>query len=135
MEMVNGPEVLKNKWIASIILVVFGIYMAWGGNWLIIWPAFSGMNQMLASIALMTASLWVAKVQNPHGSWKWAVIIPALFLWITVTAALVWFLIVIKPGFWVSLITVIGLLLNIMLVIDWYAAWKKPAEEYAALAS
>ena len=134
MEMVNAPDVLKNKWVASLILVVFGIYLAWGGNWLIIWPAFSGMNQMLASIALMTASLWVAKVQNPHGSWKWAVIIPALFLWITVTAALVWFLVVIKPGIWVSIITIIGLLLNVMLVIDWYAAWKKPAEEYAAMA-
>ena len=135
MEMVKAPEILKNKWVASIILVIFGTYMAWGGNWLIIWPAFSGMNQMLASIALMTASLWVAKVQNPEGAWKWAVIIPALFLWITVTAALIWFLIVIKPGFWVSVITIIGLLLNIMLVIDWYAAWKKPAEEYAAMAS
>ncbi|WP_456422523.1 carbon starvation CstA family protein [Thermococcus sp.] len=135
MDMVSAPEVLKNKWVASIILVVFGMYMAWGGNWLIIWPAFSGMNQMLASIALMTASLWVAKVQNPEGAWKWAVIIPALFLWITVTAALVWFLVVIKPGFWVSLITVVGLLLNIMLVIDWYGAWKKPAEEYAAMTS
>ncbi len=132
MEIVNGPEILKNKWIASIILVVFGIYMAWGGSFLILWPAFSGMNQMLASIALMTASLWVAKVQNPAGAWKWAVVIPALFLWITVTAALAWFLVVIRPGFWVSLITIIGLLLNIMLVIDWYAAWKKPTEEYAA---
>ncbi len=132
MEMASAPEILKNKWIASIILVFFGIYMAWGGNWLIIWPAFSGMNQMLASIALMTASLWVAKVQNPHGAWKWAVIIPALFLWITVTSALIWFLIVIKPGIWVSVITIIGLLLNIMLVIDWYAAWRRPAEEYAA---
>ncbi|GAB6101711.1 carbon starvation protein A [Thermococcus atlanticus] len=132
IEMISGPDVLKNKWIASIILVVFGIYMAWGGNWLIIWPAFSGMNQMLASIALMTASLWVAKVQRPAGAWKWAVVIPALFLWITVTAALVWFLVVIRPGFWVSLITIVGLLLNLLLVFDWYAAWKKPAEEYAA---
>ncbi|ASA77696.1 carbon starvation protein A [Thermococcus sp. 5-4] len=132
MEMVHGPEMLKNKWIASIILVAFGIYMAWGGSWLIIWPAFSGMNQMLASIAMMTASLWVAKVQRPAGAWKWAVVIPALFLWITVTAALVWFLVVIRPGFWVSLITVVGLLLNLLLVFDWYAAWKRPAAEYAA---
>ncbi len=135
MDMVNGPSILKNKWIASIILVAFGIYMAWGGSFLILWPAFSGMNQMLASIALMTASLWVAKVQNPHGSWKWAVIIPALFLWITVTAALLWFLVVVKPGIWVSVITIVGLLLNIMLVIDWYAAWKKPSEEYTAMAT
>ncbi|WP_297536339.1 carbon starvation protein A [Thermococcus sp.] len=142
MEMAKAPEVLKNKWLASIILVVFGMALAWGGSWLVIWPAFSGMNQMLASIALMTASLWVAKVQNPHGNWKWAVIIPALFLWITVTLALLWFLVVVIPGisslltkYSVGLITIIGLLLNIMLVIDWYHAWKKPSEEYAAMAS
>jgi len=135
MGMINAPEILKNKWLASIIIVAFGIYMAWGGSWLIIWPAFSGMNQMLASIALMTASLWVAKVQSPYSKWKWAVVIPALFLWITVTAALIWFLVVVKPGFWVSLITIVGLLLNLMLVLDWYSAWKKPAEEYAAMAA
>lgn len=131
IEMVNGPEILKNKWIASFILTIFGIYLAWGGNWLIIWPAFSGMNQMLASIAMMTASLWVAKIQRPEGAWKWAVLIPAIFLWITVTTALAWFLVVIKPGLWVSLITVVGLILNVLLVFDWYAAWKKPTEEYA----
>ena len=132
MDIIHGPEILKNKWIASIILVIFGIYMALSKSWIIIWPAFSGMNQMLASIAMMTASLWVAKVQRPEGAWKWAVIIPALFLWITVTVALIWFLIVVKPGIWVRIITVIGLLLNLLLVIDWYAAWKRPAEEYAA---
>jgi len=134
IEIAHGPSILKNKWVASLILVFFGIYMAWGGSFLILWPAFSGMNQMLASIALMTASLWVAKVQNPHGAWKWAVILPALFLWITVTAALIWFLLVIKPDIWVSIITIVGLILNVMLVIDWYTAWKKPAEEYAAAA-
>ncbi|WP_297534942.1 carbon starvation protein A [Thermococcus sp.] len=142
MEMAKAPEFLKNKWLASSVVVVFGVALAWGGSFLVLWPAFSGMNQMLASIALMTASLWVAKVQNPHGNWKWAVIIPALFLWITVTLALLWFLVVVIPGisnlltkYSVGLITIIGLLLNIMLVIDWYHAWKKPSEEYAAMAS
>jgi len=141
IEMIHGPEFLKNKWIASFILVLFGMALAWGGSWLVLWPAFSGMNQMLASIALMTASLWVAKVQNPHGNWKWAVIIPALFLWITVTAALVWFLVVVVPGisspltkYSVGLITLVGLLLNFMLVVEWYRAWRRPAEEYAAMA-
>ncbi|RLF89520.1 carbon starvation protein A, partial [Thermococci archaeon] len=133
IEMIKGPEILKNKWIASAILVVFGIGLAWVGKWLVIWPAFSGMNQMLASIAMMTASLWVAKIQRPAGGWKWAVVIPALFLWVTVTAALAWFLIYVgKENIWVSLITIIGLALNFLLVIDWYHAWKKPAEEYQA---
>ncbi|AEC52400.1 carbon starvation protein a [Pyrococcus sp. NA2] len=133
IEMVKGPEILRNKWIASFILVALGIALAWKGSWLIIWPAFSGMNQMLASIAMMTASIWVAKIQRPGGLWKWAVLIPALFLWVTVTAALLWFLIYVgRANVWVSIITIIGLALNFLLVIDWYRAWKKPAEEYQA---
>ncbi|MFA4640148.1 carbon starvation CstA family protein [Pyrococcus kukulkanii] len=136
IEMVKGPEILKNKWVASFVLVFLGIYLAWIGKWLVIWPAFSGMNQMLASIAMMTASLWVAKIQRPAGAWKWAVLIPALFLWVTVTAALIWFLIYVgKANIWVSIITIVGLALNFLLVIDWYHAWKKPAEEYQAAAA
>ncbi|AFK22430.1 carbon starvation protein A [Pyrococcus sp. ST04] len=133
IEMVNGPKLLKNKWVASFIIVVLGIALAWKGKWLVIWPAFSGMNQMLASIAMMTASLWVAKIQRPAGAWKWAVLIPALFLWVTVTSALIWFLVYVgKSNAWVSLITIVGLALNFLLVIDWYNAWKKPVEEYEA---
>ncbi|ALM74314.1 carbon starvation CstA family protein [Thermococcus barophilus] len=132
MDMVHGPEILKNRWIASIILAVLGIAFAWKGAWLIIWPAFSGMNQMLASIALMTAALWVAKVQSPEGAWKYAVLVPALFLWITVTAALIWFLVVVKPTAPIAFITLVGLALNVLLAIDFWAAWKKPSEAYAS---
>ncbi|WP_297071747.1 carbon starvation protein A [Thermococcus sp.] len=127
---------ITNKWIASIILAVFGVALAWGNQWLILWPAFSGMNQMLASIALMTVALWVSKVQRA-GKWKWAVVVPALFLWITVTLALIWFLIVVVPGissaltkYSVGFITLVGLALNFMLAWEFWLAWKKPEEEY-----
>ncbi len=129
---------ITNKWIASIILAVFGVALAWGNQWLILWPAFSGMNQMLASIALMTVALWTSKVQRA-GKWKWAVVVPALFLWITVTLALIWFLIVVVPGissaltkYSVGAITLIGLLLNFLLAGEFWAAWKRPEEEYEA---
>ena len=131
-------KLLANKWLASVVLAGLGVLLAWGNDWLVLWPAFSGMNQMLASIALMTAALWVTKVQRA-GNWSWAVLIPALFLWITVTLALLWFLVVVVPGigavttkYAVAIITLTGLLLNFLLAIDFWAAWKKPAEEYAA---
>ena len=131
-------KILSNKWLASFVLALLGMWLAWGNQWLILWPAFSGMNQMLASIALMTAALWVTKVQRA-GKWSWAVLIPALFLWITVTLALLWFLIVVVPGigkvgtrYAVGFITLVGILLNFLLVFDFWNAWKKPAEEYAA---
>ncbi|WP_297556198.1 carbon starvation protein A [Thermococcus sp.] len=131
-------KTLVNKWLASIVLAGLGVWLAWGNQWLILWPSFSGMNQMLASIALMTAALWVTKVQQA-GKWSWAVLIPALFLWITVTLALLWFLVVVVPGigavgtrYAVGFITLVGLLLNFLLVIDFWNAWKRPAEEYEA---
>jgi carbon starvation protein len=135
-------KILANKWLASIVIASLGVALAWGNQWLILWPAFSGMNQMLASIALMTAALWVAKIQRPAGGWKWAVLIPALFLWITVTLALAWFLVVVVPGistpltrYTVGLITLIGLLLNLLLAWDFWIAWKRPQEEYEAAAA
>ena len=96
------------------------------------------MNQLLASIAMMTAALWAAKVQKA-GKWSWAVLIPALFLWITVTAALVWYIVTV-PLSGSTLIAVkgsllVGLILNFLLAWDFYLAWKKPEEEYAAAAA
>ena len=122
-------KTITNRWIASIILAGLGVYLAWGGSWLIIWPAFSGMNQLLASIAMMTSALWVYKIQKA-GAWSYAVVIPALFLWITVTLALIWFLAVVKPTLPIATITAIGILLNFLLAYDFYLAWKRPTEEY-----
>ena len=104
--------------------------MALARSWLIIWPAFSGMNQLLASIALMTSALWVAKVARPSGGWRLAVLIPAIFLWITVTTAIIWFLAVVKPSIEVSIILAVSLILNFMLFADFVSAYRRPSESY-----
>ncbi|HID66678.1 MAG TPA: hypothetical protein EYP32_07905, partial [Aquificaceae bacterium] len=57
----NLYNILTNRWIASIIVVVLGMALAATKQFLIIWPAFAGMNQLLSSLALMTVSVWVAK--------------------------------------------------------------------------
>jgi len=124
-------SILSNRWFASFIPAAIGAWMALKKSWLIIWPAFSGMNQLLASIALMTAALWVIKIAKPSGAWRYAVLIPALFLWITVTTAIVWFLVVIKPSIEVATILGVSLVLNFMLFLDFVSAYKKPATDYA----
>ncbi len=132
---------VTNKWFASFIISAFGVYLAWNASYKVLWPAFAGMNQMLASIAMMTAALWVAKIQRA-GNWTYAVLIPALFLWITVTAALLWYLVVVVPHMThvgtmiaVGLITVIGLILNFVLAYEFYVSWKKPSEEFGVAPS
>ncbi|NJE07374.1 carbon starvation protein A [Thermococcus sp. M39] len=127
-------KTITNKWIASFIIASLGVYLAWGAGYKVLWPAFAGMNQLLASIAMMTAALWAYKIQKA-GKWSYAVLIPALFLWITVTAGIIWYIIYV-PLSGVTLIgakgsLLVGLILNFLLAYDFYIAWTKPEAEYA----
>jgi len=126
---------LTNRWIASIIPAAIGIYLAWSGHWLIIWGAFGAANQLIASIALMTGASWVyVKMKSKFHS---VAVIPAWLLWITVTAAILWFLVVVMPGniaakpvpgWTVSVILVIMLIMNVIFIID-FSRMSKQAKK------
>ncbi len=127
----NLYNVLANKWVASAILALLGIALAWSGSFLVLWPAFAGMNQLLSSLALMTLSVWVAKVQKAPTGGKILVVAPAVFMWITVTSALLWYEAVVVPA-WIGIggakaltagvvgfITAVGVALNLYLFVLW----------------
>jgi len=127
-------DLFTNKWVASIIPAALGIGLAWTGEWKVIWPAFGAANQMLASIALMTVSAWVMRIQKKPA---WPVLIPTMFLWITVTLAMIWYVIKIIPVFMakdpvqayiLGAMMVIMLLLNFMLVFDFFKPDKSIVE-------
>jgi len=133
-------NVLTNKWVASIIAVILGMALAATKQFLIIWPAFAGMNQLLSSLALMTVSVWVAKYVQTTKFGKTLVVAPAIFMWVTVTIALIWYEVAIVPvflakggtlavtGVAVATITAIGLILNLLLFALWIREMraKKP---------
>ncbi len=119
---------LENKWIASFVVSLGGLFLAFGALWKVLWPSFGGANQLLASIALFTVSAWVLK-ELRHARWfhRLAVLGPALFLWVTITAALLWYLAVplrallsTRPAQGVLLIVIVlvELLLNLVLFAD-----------------
>jgi carbon starvation protein len=85
----------SNKWTASLIIAIIGIGLAWTGNYTVLWPAFSGANQLIASIVMLTAAMWVKKKLNEK--YTNVVLIPAFLLWATVTAGLIWYEFVIIP--------------------------------------
>lgn len=85
----------SNKWSASLIIAILGIGLAWTGNYTVLWPAFSGANQLIASIVMLTAAMWVKKKLNEK--YTNVVLIPAFLLWVTVTAGLIWYEFVIVP--------------------------------------
>lgn len=125
-----------NKWVASLIIAILGIGLAWSGSYTVLWPAFSGANQLIASIVMLTAAAWVKlKLDKKYTN---IVLIPALFLWVTVTAGLIWYLFVIIPthfaegvaarvmvtGVVVGAITVIMLILNVIMILSFYKSFS-----------
>ena len=118
---------LTNRWIASLIPASVGLWLAASGNWLIIWGSFGAANQLIASIALMTGAAYVAK--RLRSSFVNVAVIPACLLWITVTAALAWFILVVQPGdiaanpgpgWSVMIITIVMFLLNFVFIYDFF---------------
>ena len=116
---------LTNRWVASVIPAAIGIWLAATGNWLIIWGSFGAANQLIASIALMTGAAFAAK--KLKSSFANVAVIPAWILWVTVTAAILWFIIVVQPGaiaakpgpgWTVMVILCVMLVLNVVFIWD-----------------
>lgn len=126
-------KIFQNKWVASFIIAFLGVGLAWTGNYTVLWPAFSGANQLIASIVMITVAVWVKKKLDPR--YTNVVMIPAVFLWITVTAALVWYEAAIIPTHFIDMANVknvitgvvVGLITLFMLVLNFImmaAVWK-----------
>jgi len=133
-------DFITSKWIGSIPTAAVGIWLAWGGAWKVIWPAFGGANQTLASIALLTVALWAIKELNTTTAYKISVVAPAFFLWTTLTVALIWYLFTAIPVFlhksvaqgWViALAVIVMLILNVLLMYSFFKALKKSPQTAA----
>jgi len=121
-----GYNALSNRWIASIIPAFIGIGLAWTGQWKMIWPAFGGANQILASVALITMAVWVSKVIKSSAGYRLLVSIPAVALWFTVAAAMIWYLFVALPVFIAQnpiQAVVLGVIMAFMLILNVVIFW------------
>ncbi len=142
----SAYKALTNRWIASAIPPLLAFIMAYprvevivpetGAKltvyaYSILWASFSGTNQLLAALALLTAALWVYFVLGIRGRIAWLILVPALFLWITVTSALVIWLMFIMPylpllyQLGAGTIIVISLILDFMLIGLFISAFRK----------
>jgi len=122
-----------NRWIASLIPAAIGIWLGWSGSFSMLWPSFGSANQLIASIALLTGTAWVAKRLKTKAT---IALIPAYLLWITVTAAIIWFSAVVLPttiasspatGIVVLVIEIVMLIMNIVFIIDFLKTRNLPA--------
>ena len=47
-------RLFSNRWVASFVIAFLGIFLARSGGYAVLWPAFSGANQLLASVVMLT---------------------------------------------------------------------------------
>ncbi len=80
----DAVPVLRNMHVGTIItvLIVFGLIQT--NTWSYIWTLFGGSNQLMASLALFIATIWLASQGKKHGFTLW----PGLFMFVTTIAAL-----------------------------------------------
>ena len=90
-------RLFANRWSASILIASLGIAFALVGDYSVFWPLFSGANQLIASIFMLIAALWVKRKLG--GKFTILVLLPAICLWFTVTAGLVWYEIAVIPTY------------------------------------
>lgn len=79
-------SVFKNRWISSIIILVFAAVMGGTEGYKAIWPVFGASNQLVAALALVVVSSYLVGVKSP----KKFTVYPAGFMLITTIGALVY---------------------------------------------
>ena len=77
--------IIGNKYVASIIGLAIGFGLAWSGAWANLWTIFGGANQLMAGLALLLVSVYLANIKKPA---KYT-LGPAIFMTITCLTALI----------------------------------------------
>lgn len=76
-------KILNNRFISTAITVAFGAALTFSGQSMSIWPVFGSANQLLAALALLALTVYVAFLKEK----KLFVMVPALFMFsVTLTS-------------------------------------------------
>jgi len=80
---------LTNRFVATFFTVLPGGLLALTGQYQSIWPIFGSANQLLAALALLAGSVWLAKLKKKN----FFLVIPMIFMFAVTLTALVFLII------------------------------------------
>ena len=78
------PILSKNRYVSTLITVVFVGLLAFSGTSTTLWPMFGSANQLLAAIALLAVTVWLAELKKKN----YFVKIPMYFMFLVTLTAL-----------------------------------------------
>lgn len=111
-----------NRFLSTAITVGFGAILTFSGQSMVIWPVFGSANQLLAAIALLALTVWVAKRKMNF----LFILIPTIFMFaVTLTAlAMLIYQNVLVNNYSLSLISLFLFVLAIILVYQAYLVFN-----------
>lgn len=76
--------ILTNRYAATFAVLVPAYLLTMGGSWQTLWPLFGSANQLLAALAFLGLTAWLASMRTKKQLWTTGV--PAAFLFVTTIA-------------------------------------------------
>jgi len=121
---------VTNRWVAGAIGVLLAAWLALSGGWSTLWPLFGTANQLMASLALLAVTVWLAR----SGKDNKFVLYPMIFmLAVTLTALVFMFLKTLAAANVVQVIVVVVLfILAIILVYMAITTLRRVGKQKAA---
>ncbi len=74
----------RNQHVASLISIALALLLVMTGTWIYLWQLFGGANQLMAALALLLVTVWLASVGK---NWLYAGL-PTIFMYITTVASI-----------------------------------------------
>lgn len=112
----------KNRYVGTLVTVVFAGLLALTGTGQSLWPMFGSANQLLAAIALLAVTVWLASLKKSNGFVK----IPMIFMFCVTLTALGTLAVknLMSNNIALFLITLLLLFVAVVLVINAYKKLK-----------
>jgi carbon starvation protein len=132
-EIAKGREksiLSSNRYVGTTVTVAFSIIFLLSGKSDAIWPVFGSANQMLAALALLAASVWLAKTKRGN----LYTLIPMIFMFAVTLTALSSFIYqnFTKANYLLSVVASLLLVVAILLAVLAARSLTKPSSELAS---
>src|SRR6516162_9228470 len=76
--------IVRNQHVSSFVCIALAIVVVLTGTWIYLWQLLGGANQLMAALALLLVTVWLASVGK---NWLYAGL-PAVFMYVTTIASL-----------------------------------------------
>lgn len=118
--------IITNRYVSTGITVAFGAALTFSGQTMSIWPVFGSANQLLAALALLALTVWIANLKKGF----LFVLIPMLFMFaVTLTAlGMLIYQNFITTNYMLSVISILLFVLAVLLGIRAYSVLSNGKE-------